>query len=82
MSAKSSVYKQPRQKSRQKNPARLKTRKGGLGKSQGKRPWAWRKFPKGHHGQKLHGIEERKRKIKTTSKDNKMDGSLIAQIKR
>ena len=55
---------------------------GNLGKRQGKRPWAWRKFPKEHHGQKLHGIEERKRKIKTISKDNKMDGSLIAQIKR
>ena len=31
----------PRQKLRQKNSTRLKTRKGGLGKSLEKRPWAW-----------------------------------------
>ena len=48
----------------------------------GERPWSWRKFLQGHHGQKLHGMEKRKekkkkrekkkeRKIKTISKDNK-----------
>ena len=39
---------------------------GNLGKRQGKRPWAWQKFSHGHHGQKLHGTEKRKKK-----KDNK-----------
>ena len=35
---------------------------GGLGKNQGKRPQAWQKFPKGCHGQKLHGKGKRKKR--------------------
>ena len=63
----------PRQKLRQKDPARLKTQKGDLGKRQGQRPWAMWKFLKGRHGKKLHGMEKRKEKKKmmTISKDNK-----------
>ena len=48
------------QKLRQENPARLKIQKGSLGKNQGKRPQAWRKFLKGRHGQKLHGKKKKK----------------------
>ena len=62
---------------------------GNLGKRQGKRPWAWRKFPRGCHGKKLRGKEKRKEKerkkeknTKAISKDNKMVDSFIAQIKR
>ena len=43
---------------------------GNLGKRQGKRPWALRKFPRGCHGQKLRGKEKRKEKEKKY-KDNK-----------
>ena len=45
--------------------------------SERKRPWAWQKFIKGCHGQKLRGMEKKKkrkrkiRKIMTINKDNK-----------
>jgi len=49
----------------------LKTRKGGLGKNLGKRPWAWKKLPKGHHRQNLHGKEKRKEKKKNNDYNKK-----------
>ena len=58
---------------RQKDPVRLKTRKGDLGKRWGQRPWAWQKFLKGHHGQKLHGMEKRKEKKKEKKKKKNDD---------
>ena len=71
----------------QKNLARLKIQKGSLGKRQRKRLWARQIFIEGRHGQKLHSMEKRKEKekeikIMTISKDNKWNGSLIAQSKR
>ena len=53
----------------------MKTRKGSLGKIQGKRPWAQQKFPEGGHGKKLYGKGKRQEKggknEMTISKDNK-----------
>ena len=72
----------PRQNLRLKDPARLKTRKGDLGKRQGQRPWAWQKFLNGCHGKKLHGMEKRKeRNIMTISKDNKWMVLLLLELK-
>ena len=65
----------PRQKLRQRNPARLKTQKGNLGERQRKRPWTRRKFPQGHHGKNYMAQKkekkEKERKEKKKEEDNK-----------
>ena len=52
----------PRQKLRQKDPARLKTQKGDLGKRQGQRPWECENSSKDVMGKNYMAWKKEKKK--------------------